>query len=109
MLKSDQTVARKLPLEDPQFLNYVRVGYAGVQLLTIALYLYTSSIVRPPISMLPIPQLSPKQIRKKNELAVLKYGRYILLSSPIISLIFLGVVEPSPPFVSKDLASSATH
>ncbi|KAF8340374.1 uncharacterized protein EI90DRAFT_3143840 [Cantharellus anzutake] len=56
-------VARKIPMDDLQVLNYVRAGYAVVQLFVIGIYFYVSSI-----------------IKKKNDLAVLKY------------------VEPSPQF-----------
>ncbi|KAF8322534.1 inorganic phosphate transporter [Clavulina sp. PMI_390] len=49
-------LARKIPFENPEVLNYVRAGYVAVQLLSIAVYFYTSSV-----------------IKKKNDLTVLKY------------------------------------
>lgn len=35
-------VARKIPFDDPQTLNYVRVGYVSVQLLVLSTYYYIS-------------------------------------------------------------------
>ncbi|KAI5122513.1 hypothetical protein M0805_005241 [Coniferiporia weirii] len=49
-------LARKIPFDDPQTLNYVRVGYVSVQLLVLATYYY--------ISM---------KIKQKNDQTVLKY------------------------------------
>ncbi|ORY24668.1 inorganic phosphate transporter Pho88 [Naematelia encephala] len=49
-------VARRLPLDDPQFLTYLRVGYLSSQVLAIAIYYF--------ITMM---------IRKKNDLTVIKY------------------------------------
>jgi len=49
-------IARKIPLEDPDVLNYVRIGYVSVQLLVISIHFYVSYV-----------------IKKKNDLTVLKY------------------------------------
>ncbi|KDQ15864.1 hypothetical protein BOTBODRAFT_31322 [Botryobasidium botryosum FD-172 SS1] len=49
-------LARKIPMEDPEVLNYVRAGYVFTQLFSLALYFYVSM-----------------QIKKKNDLTVLKY------------------------------------
>ena len=35
-------VARKIPFDDPQTLNYVRVGYVTAQLLVLTTYYYMS-------------------------------------------------------------------
>ncbi|KAF8476497.1 inorganic phosphate transporter Pho88 [Gautieria morchelliformis] len=49
-------VARKIPFEDPEVLNYVRIGYAATQLITLAIYFYTSY-----------------KIKAKNDQTVLKF------------------------------------
>ncbi|KAF5393248.1 hypothetical protein D9757_000689 [Collybiopsis confluens] len=49
-------LARKIPFEDPQVLNYARIGYAATQLILLAVYYYISMIVK-----------------KKNDQTVLKY------------------------------------
>ncbi|KAH8118153.1 inorganic phosphate transporter [Phellopilus nigrolimitatus] len=49
-------VARKIPFDDPQVLNYVRVGYVTVQLLVLSTYYY--------ISM---------KVKQRNDQTVLKY------------------------------------
>jgi len=49
-------VARKIPFEDPEVLNYVRIGYAATQIITLAIYFYTSY-----------------KIKSKNDQTVLKY------------------------------------
>jgi len=49
-------LARKIPFEDPEVLNYVRVAYATTQLLVLGVYYY--------ISM---------KIKQKNDQTVLKY------------------------------------
>jgi hypothetical protein len=36
------TVARKIPFDDPQVLNYVRVGYVSAQILVLTTYYYLS-------------------------------------------------------------------
>ncbi|KAJ2923731.1 hypothetical protein H1R20_g13368, partial [Candolleomyces eurysporus] len=49
-------LARKIPFEDPDVLLYVRIGYVSVQLIVLAIYYYVST-----------------QVKKKNDLTVLKY------------------------------------
>ncbi|KAL7423683.1 phosphate transporter (Pho88) [Cryptotrichosporon argae] len=49
-------VARRLPTDDPQVVMYLRAGYVGAQLLSLAVYYYVTI-----------------QIRKKNDLKVIKY------------------------------------
>jgi len=49
-------LARKIPMDNPLVLNYVRAGYVIVQLIAVLVYMYTSSV-----------------IKKKNDLTVLKY------------------------------------
>ncbi|ADV21093.1 inorganic phosphate transporter pho88 [Cryptococcus gattii Ru294] len=49
-------VARRIPMDDPQVVNYLRIAYATAQLLSLAIYYYITL-----------------QIRKKNDLTVLKY------------------------------------
>ncbi|GJJ08622.1 hypothetical protein Clacol_002841 [Clathrus columnatus] len=51
-----QTVARKIPFDDPQVLTYVRIAYAVTQAITLAVYFYTAY-----------------KIRSKNDQTVLKY------------------------------------
>ena len=40
------TVARKIPFDDPQVLNYVRIGYVSAQVIALAIYYYISTSVR---------------------------------------------------------------
>ncbi|KII84326.1 hypothetical protein PLICRDRAFT_57735 [Plicaturopsis crispa FD-325 SS-3] len=49
-------VARKIPFEDPDVLNYVRIGYVSAQLIVLAVYYYISL-----------------KIKQKNDQTVLKY------------------------------------
>ncbi|PVG04307.1 putative PHO88-involved in phosphate transport [Serendipita vermifera] len=49
-------VARRIPFDDPQVLNYVRAGYVISQLICIGVYLYISA-----------------KIKQKNDTTVLKY------------------------------------
>jgi len=49
-------VARKIPFDNPEVLNYVRIAYAAMQLFQLAVYYYTSTV-----------------IKKKNDQTVLKY------------------------------------
>lgn len=39
-------MARKVPFEDPEVLNYVRIGYVFSQVLALGLYYYISYKVR---------------------------------------------------------------
>jgi hypothetical protein len=36
------TVARRIPFDDPQILNYVRVGYVTSQVIILGVYFYVS-------------------------------------------------------------------
>ncbi|KAL5485920.1 PHO88 [Sanghuangporus weigelae] len=49
-------LARKIPFDDPEVLNYVRIGYVSVQLLVLSAYYYVSM-----------------KIKQKNDQTVLKY------------------------------------
>ncbi|KAJ4001535.1 inorganic phosphate transporter [Lentinula boryana] len=49
-------LARKIPFDDPEVLNYARIGYVVTQLTILGIYYYTSII-----------------IKKKNDQTVLKY------------------------------------
>ncbi|KAJ3777882.1 inorganic phosphate transporter Pho88 [Lentinula raphanica] len=49
-------LARKIPFDDPEVLNYARIGYAVTQLTILGIYYYISMI-----------------IKKKNDQTVLKY------------------------------------
>lgn len=77
-------VARRLPLDDPEWLFYLRAGYISVQLIAIAAYLYTSSVVRLPrlmfsqVDFMLTCRLTNIQIKKKNDQTVLKYGKYFV-------------------------------
>jgi len=46
LIRNIRAVARKIPFEDPEVLNYVRIVYVGVQLFVLALYYYVSIKVR---------------------------------------------------------------
>ncbi|GAW04218.1 inorganic phosphate transporter [Lentinula edodes] len=49
-------VARKIPFDDPEVLNYARIGYVATQLTLLGIYYYVSMV-----------------IKKKNDQTVLKY------------------------------------
>ncbi|GFZ43292.1 Inorganic phosphate transport protein PHO88 [Saitozyma sp. JCM 24511] len=49
-------VARRLPLEDPEFITYLRIGYVASQLIALAVYWFITL-----------------KIRRRNDLTVLKY------------------------------------
>jgi len=49
-------VSRRLPIDDPKFVNYLRIGYVASQLISFAIYYYIIL-----------------KIRRKNDLTVLKY------------------------------------
>jgi len=49
-------VARRIPFDDPQVLNYVRAAYVTVQIIIFATYYYVSA-----------------KIKKKNDMTTLKY------------------------------------
>jgi len=49
-------LARKIPFDDPEVLNYARIGYVVTQLTILGIYYYTSMV-----------------IKKKNDQTVLKY------------------------------------
>ncbi|KAH9482027.1 SRP-independent targeting protein 3 [Psilocybe cubensis] len=49
-------LARKIPFDDPETLNYVRIGYVASQLVVLGVYYYISAV-----------------IKKKNDQTVLKY------------------------------------
>ncbi len=40
-------VARKIPFDDPQVLDYVRIAYVASQVFALLVYYYASSKVRP--------------------------------------------------------------
>ena len=46
-------MARKIPFEQPEVLNAVRIGYITVQLVVLAVYYYTSQKVRNPFVRMP--------------------------------------------------------
>ncbi|KAJ7623513.1 inorganic phosphate transporter [Roridomyces roridus] len=69
-------LARKIPFEDPNVLLYVRIGYAGVQVVVLALYYY--------ISM---------RIKSQNDQTVLKY---------CLELTVGAVVEPPNPMTQEE-------
>lgn len=37
---SHNAVARKIPMEDPQVVNYLRIGYVSAQLISLAIYYF---------------------------------------------------------------------
>jgi len=38
-------VARKLPMDDPTFITYLRIAYVATQLLSFAIYFYITMVV----------------------------------------------------------------
>ncbi|WVW80349.1 hypothetical protein I302_102329 [Kwoniella bestiolae CBS 10118] len=49
-------LARRIPMDDPQTVDYLRIGYAASQAISLAIYYYITL-----------------KIRKRNDLTVLKY------------------------------------
>ncbi|WRT65902.1 uncharacterized protein IL334_002853 [Kwoniella shivajii] len=49
-------VARKIPMDDPKIINYLRIGYVASQVISLAIYYFITL-----------------KIRRKNDLTVLKY------------------------------------
>ncbi|ODO07297.1 inorganic phosphate transporter pho88 [Cryptococcus wingfieldii CBS 7118] len=49
-------VARKIPMEDPQVVNYLRIGYVSAQIIALGIYYFITL-----------------KIRRKNDLTVIKY------------------------------------
>lgn len=39
-------VAKRLPLDNPEFINYLRIGYVGAQLAALAVYYFITLQVR---------------------------------------------------------------
>lgn len=39
-------MARKIPFDDPDVLNYTRIGYVAVQVIVLGVYYYISMAVR---------------------------------------------------------------
>ena len=74
------TVARKIPFDDPDTLNYVRVGYVSVQLLVLSTYYYISMKVRACILIahsVHILTSTSHKVKQKNDETVLKYGEFL--------------------------------
>ena len=83
---SDFIVARKIPFDNPQVLDYVRIAYVASQAFALLVYYHTSSKVRPSLfSDLLASHVS--QIKAKNDQTMLKYGVYIFFSASALSLI----------------------
>lgn len=49
-------LAKRLPMEDPDFIQKLRIGYVSAQVISLAIYLYITYV-----------------IKKKNDLTTLKY------------------------------------
>ncbi|EIW72863.1 inorganic phosphate transporter pho88 [Tremella mesenterica] len=58
-------IARRLPLEDPEFITYLRIGYVSAQLISFGIYFYILT-----------------KIWKKNDLTVLKYVQPASMTNP---------------------------
>jgi hypothetical protein len=69
-------VARKVPFDDPQVLEYVRIGYIASQAIALVVYYYASSkvCINLPFSDSSTPPMC--QIKAKNDQTMLKYGAY---------------------------------
>jgi hypothetical protein len=80
-------VARKVPFDNPQVLDYVRIAYVASQAIALLVYYYASSKVCP--YFLFLPYLSPhvSQIKAKNDQTILKYGMLYILGMHFSSLI----------------------
>lgn len=89
-------VAKKVPFDDPQVLLYVRIGYVVAQLTVLGVFYYVSTLVRRFSCLLDCP--SPlSQVKKKNDMTVLKYGASPR-SSPM-PFTHVPLVEPANPMV----------
>jgi hypothetical protein len=42
---SDALVARKIPFDNPEVLNYIRIAYVVTQIIVLGIYYYVSSAV----------------------------------------------------------------
>ena len=58
VVQSGNVVARKIPFDDPETLNYIRVGYVSAQLLVLSTYYYMSMKVRHIHNSLPVLKLT---------------------------------------------------
>jgi hypothetical protein len=63
------TVARRLPMDDPEFINYLRIGYVAAQVIAVGIYYYITLKVGSEGCAFPL----TRQIKSKNDLTVLKY------------------------------------
>ena len=71
-------MARRINFENPETLNYVRVGYVTTQLVILGIYYYVSVIVSVVLFFFFIMHMRLKdsllQVKRKNDQTVLKYG-----------------------------------
>ena len=96
---SDFTVARKIPFDNPQVLDYVRIAYVASQAFALLVYYYTSSKVSPKFVDLPASHVL--QIKAKNDQTMLKYGVYVFFATSALSLIhFPYLVQSSQRILS---------
>jgi hypothetical protein len=74
---SDFIVARKIPFDNPQVLDYVRIAYVASQAFALIVYYYTSSKVCPKVlQRITVTTPHLPQIKAKNDQTMLKYGVY---------------------------------
>ena len=93
------TVARKIPFDDPDVLNYVRIGYVASQVIILGVYYLTSLRVCSFSSIMSNSRADVYlQIKAKNDQTVLKYGKYSLCHE-MNSSDPHDVVEPANPMV----------
>jgi hypothetical protein len=70
-------VARKIPFDDPEVLNYVRIAYVTAQVTVLGIYYYISYTVRSMSCCTPLTATDiSSQIKRKNDQTVLKYGAH---------------------------------
>ena len=95
------SVARKIPFDDPQVLQYVRIGYVASQVILLAVYYFTSLKVRPSpppcpkkyVSNLYLCRSSARTTRLSSN-TVRSIQLFTFKISVQIYLVFSGAIEP---------------
>ncbi len=103
-------VARKIPFDDPDVLNYARIGYLATQFIILGIYYYVSMTVRCTLCAREFTEYSAIQIKRKNDQTVLKYGEFTLI---FFCFFWVSqaeiIVEPSTPMVCSFIKVKGTR
>ena len=90
-------VARRIPFDDPDVLNYCRIGYVGAQLVVLAIYYYISMAVSiGPSSSTDQAHTTTCRLNAKTTKRCSNTVRHSLTSC---SLLILNPVDPPSPMV----------